>query len=197
MRDRAAGIELTKRLGGDVDAGEHAWRLREDDAAGAQRPRHGRLRRDVAPAEVLGERAPDGLAIERRLQRLERDRPHRRCSPAVVSVARARRSRRAILGFDDRAWRSVRPHARPPRPPPGAQRSCSAQAHDRAQDGRLQRPLFLRLLLADRAEHGGRELERPHVRIGVPARRAASLPPASATPRDESIRSATTTRLLR
>ena len=61
-----AGIELAERLGGDVEAGDDAGALGEDDAAGAQRRRDGRLGRHVAPAEILGERAPHDLAIERR-----------------------------------------------------------------------------------------------------------------------------------
>ena len=52
----SAGIELTKGLGRDVEAGDDAVGLREDDPGRAQRGTDRRLRGDVAPAEIFGQR---------------------------------------------------------------------------------------------------------------------------------------------
>ena len=198
-RNRAAGIELTKRLGGDVDPGEDAWRLREDDAPGAHVGSDGRIRRHVSPAEIFGERAPDGLAIERRLERLERNRLHRRGSPACDSAG-ASSTHTSSDSPDSRSRAAISPAAR---------RSVSAAAmaaHDphqgrarpRPQHRCLQRALFLGLLLADRAEDRGRELQRPDVGIALlPAPASRQFLRSSASAPGESILAATTTRLLR
>ena len=66
-----AGLELAERLERDVEAGEHAVGLDEEDAAGPHDRRHGRVGRDVAAADVFLERAPDDVAVERRIERAQ------------------------------------------------------------------------------------------------------------------------------
>ena len=72
----AAGIELQEGLRRDLQPRDDTRRLHDDDAAGAELRRNGCLGRDVAPAEILGERAPDDFAIQRRIERLERHTSH-------------------------------------------------------------------------------------------------------------------------
>ncbi len=71
-RDVHGGIELTERLRRHVEARQDARRLDHDRAVPADVGRHGGLRRDVAPPEVLRERATDDLTIDRRIERFER-----------------------------------------------------------------------------------------------------------------------------
>ena len=83
-------IELAEDLGGDVEPGDDARRLGQERAAAARLGRHGGVGGDVAPAEVLGQRAPDRLAVVRRIERAERLRLHAgRSRPARRAAAPA------------------------------------------------------------------------------------------------------------
>ena len=62
-RDLDSRIDLTERLDGDVEAGQHAVDLDEKHAARATVGGDGRLRRDVAGADVLVERPADDVTI--------------------------------------------------------------------------------------------------------------------------------------
>ena len=70
-RDVHGGIELTERLGRDVEPRQDAGRLDDDRAVAADVAGHRGLGRDVAPPEILRERAADDLAIDRRIERFE------------------------------------------------------------------------------------------------------------------------------
>ena len=120
------GSSCENVFGGDVEAGDDARRLRQDDAARAQLGRHDRLGRHVAPAEILGQRAADDLAIERRIERLKRDRSH------AASLLRAARFRR-LPSVDDRpssAARRIRRRA------PGSGRRRARSASRRVSSAR-------------------------------------------------------------
>ena len=71
-RELHAGIELAERLGGDVEARNHAAALGED-ARRARADRQSTVASVVTSPqpEILGERAAHELAIERRVERLE------------------------------------------------------------------------------------------------------------------------------
>jgi hypothetical protein len=85
--DAHRGIELAERLRRHVESRDDARGLCQDDAARALFGTDGRLGRDVSPSEILGQRAPYDLAVQRRLQRLERDGFHARASPGAPSSA--------------------------------------------------------------------------------------------------------------
>ena len=71
-RDVHGGIELTEHLGRDIEPRQDAGRLDHDRAVAADVAGHRRLGRDVAPPEILRERATNDLAIDRRIERFER-----------------------------------------------------------------------------------------------------------------------------
>ena len=142
-----------------------------------QRGGDGRLGRDVAPAEILGERAADGLAIERRIERRERHRLHaapllRPLGRRQLHVDAASVSASADLEPLDQPGgaqvaldlRQERQHA-----PAGA---CTTTRRDR----RLERPLLFGLLLADRAEHAP-----PRSRSASTSASVSSAPPHAAS----------------
>ena len=64
-------VELPEHLGRYVEAGQHARCLDDDGAVAADLGADRRLGRDVAPPEILRERAPDNLPVDRRIERLE------------------------------------------------------------------------------------------------------------------------------
>ena len=70
-RNLHVGIELAKRLECDVEAGDHAVGLREDDRAGTLIRPDRRCRGDVRRADVLRQSSADQVAIFARVERLE------------------------------------------------------------------------------------------------------------------------------
>ncbi len=71
-RDVHGGIELTEHLRCDIEARQDAGRLDHDAAVPADVGRHGGLRRDVAPPQVLSERTTNDLTVDRSIERFER-----------------------------------------------------------------------------------------------------------------------------
>ena len=105
-------IELPERLGGDLEPGDHARATsrgsrRARAAAGGDR----RLGRDIAPAEILGERAADDLAVERRDRAARTARVFMRRAPAAARALPSTTSTSKRLGAADSS-RSISPAAR-------------------------------------------------------------------------------------
>ena len=71
--DGDAGIELPERFGGDVETGDNAGRLGQNDRAGPLLGVDDALSGDIAPAEILRQRASNQLAVDPWIERLERD----------------------------------------------------------------------------------------------------------------------------
>ena len=119
----AAGIELPERLAATSSPAITQADLARMTPRARRSTVDRRFGRDVAPAEIFGQRAADGLAIERGIERLERHRLHRARSPATSRRLRARRPPaalrplrlepldqpgRAQIGFDRRQERQHR-----------------------------------------------------------------------------------------
>ena len=73
--DRHVRIQLPKGFGRDIQASQHARGLDDDHAPGVDLGRHNRFGRHVAPPQIFGERSPDDLMIECRIQRSKTARP--------------------------------------------------------------------------------------------------------------------------
>src|SRR5690606_23122028 len=82
-------IELAEGLDRDVEAGHDTARLRQDDGACLLIAIDGRLGGDIAPAEILGQRAADQLAVDAWIQRLEGHALHATVSDANSSTGSA------------------------------------------------------------------------------------------------------------
>ena len=135
------GIELPERLGRHVKAGDHARRLREDDAARARSSTDRRFRRDVAPSEIFGQRprtisrySPDRAA------RTARSSCRRSLGPAMSARTSATSTAIVAGSYSNR-------------PTPAALRTSTStssrpiatlalQRTSRAVDARLERPLL-------------------------------------------------------
>ena len=74
--DRHTGIELTESFRCDVEPGDDTGRLGQNDGVGLLLSVDDRLGRDIAPAEVFGERAPDQITLQASVERLEGNRLH-------------------------------------------------------------------------------------------------------------------------
>ncbi len=71
-RDLDCGIELAKRLDGNVESGDDTTTLRQEDAVDAPAPVDCSRRRDVTGADVFGQGTADQVAVVVCSERFER-----------------------------------------------------------------------------------------------------------------------------
>ena len=159
-----------------------------------------RLGRDVAPAEILGERAADDLAIERRDRAARTARVFMRRVSGTVSAGASVDVHLQRLRRPPISSRWISPDARRSASTDGSSASIAAGARTTTTGhGRLERTLFFGLLLPDCAEHGGGELAAPRRRVGCSAPPQVDSTSSARRPRrlvDRPV-AATTTRLPR
>ena len=161
-RDRAAGTPRPRRRGRRCTQSDLARITPRPRSVGVDR----RLGRDVAPAEVLGERAADDLAVERRdrAARTARVFTAPRSTGTLSGGASVTSTCSTSASLVSSRW--ISPDARKSASTVGSSASIAAGARTTTTaTRRLERPLFFGLLLPDLAEHGARQTAAPRRRV--------------------------------